>query len=90
MEDFINHVGRKVSDIKGAGGLITDVTISGILLQGLPNKEFSNFKPYISSIRDNLPRLKMELRRAEATIKEKKIRANSSNTSNSTLKALLA
>jgi hypothetical protein len=76
MEDFINHVSRKVSNIKGVGGLIIDITISGILLRGLPNKEFSNFKPYISSMRDNLPRLKMELRRAEATIKEEKIRAN--------------
>jgi hypothetical protein len=90
MEDFINRVSRKVSDIKGAGGLIADVTISGILLWGLPNKEFSNFKLYIGSMRDNLPRLKMELCRAEATIKEEKIRANSSNTSNSTLKVLLA
>ena len=90
IEDFINHVSHKVSDIKGVGGLITDVTISGILLRGLPNKEFSNFKPYIGSMRDDLPRLKMELYRAEATIKEEKLRTNSSNTSDSTLKALLA
>ena len=41
-------------------------------------------------MRDNLPRLKMELRRAEATIKEEKLRTNNSNTSDSTLKALLA
>jgi hypothetical protein len=53
-------------------------------------KEFIYFKAYISSIRDNLPRLKMELYRVEATIKEEKLTANSPNTSDSTLKALLA
>ena len=90
IEDFINRVSRKVSEIKGVGGLIIEVTVSGFLLRGLLNKEFSNFKPYIGSIRDDLPRLKMELRRAEATIKEEKLRANGPNTSDSTLKALLA
>ena len=90
IEDFINRVSYKVSDIKGVEGLIIDVTISRILLRGLPNKEFSNFKLYISSMRDNLPRLKIELCRAEATIKEEKLRTNGSNTSDSTLKALLA
>jgi len=39
-------------------------------------------------MRDDLPRLKMELRRAEATIKEEKLRANGPNTSDSTSKAL--
>jgi hypothetical protein len=58
------------------------------MIRALP-KEFIYFKAYISSMRDNLPRLKMELRRAEVTIKEEKL-ANSLNTSNSTLKALLA
>ena len=41
-------------------------------------------------MRDNLSRLKIELYRVEVTIKEEKIKANSSNTSNSILKALLA
>jgi hypothetical protein len=40
-------------------------------------------------MRDNLPRLKIELYRVEATIKEEKLVANDSNTSNSILKALL-
>jgi hypothetical protein len=40
-------------------------------------------------MRDNLPRLKMELYRVEVTIKEEKL-ANSLNTSNSILKVLLA
>jgi hypothetical protein len=52
-------------------------------------KEFIYFKAYISSMRDNLPRLKIELRRAEATINEEKL-ANSPNTSDSISKALLA
>jgi len=41
-------------------------------------------------MRDDLPRLKMELRRVEATIKEEKLRTNGSNTSDSISKALLA
>ena len=67
--------------------MITDVTISGLMIRALL-KEFIYFKAYISSMRDNLPRLKMELHRVEATIKEEKL-ANSLNTSDSTLKALL-
>ena len=62
--------------------------MSGFLIRALL-KEFINFKPYISSMRDNLPRLKMELRKVEATLREEKLRVNSPNTSNSTLKALL-
>jgi hypothetical protein len=58
------------------------------MIRALP-KEFIYFKAYISSMRDDLPRLKMELRRVEATIKEEKLTANSLNTSDSTLKALL-
>jgi len=58
------------------------------MIRALP-KEFIYFKAYISFMRDNLPRLKMELRRVEVTIKEEKL-ANSLNTSDSTLKALLA
>jgi hypothetical protein len=52
-------------------------------------KEFIYFKAYISSMRDNLPRLKIELRRVEAIIKEEKLIANSPNTSNFMLKVLL-
>jgi hypothetical protein len=61
--------------------------VSRLMIWALP-KEYIYFKAYISSMRDNLPRLKMELRRVEVTIKEEKL-ANSPNTSNSTLKALL-
>ena len=68
--------------------MITDVIVSGFLIRALL-KEFINFKPYISSIRDNLPRLKMELRKVEATLREEKLRVNSPNTSDSILKALL-
>jgi hypothetical protein len=88
--DFINYISYKVSEIKGVRGFIIDITISRFLLYSFPNKEFSNFKPYISSIRDNLPRLKIELYRVEVTIKEEKLKANSPNTFNSILKALLA
>ena len=86
MEDFINRISRKVAEIKGSGGLIADVTVSGLMIRALP-KEFVYFKAYIGSMRDDLPRLKMELRRAEATIKEEKL-ANGPNTSDSTSKAL--
>jgi hypothetical protein len=88
IEDFINCISCKVAEIKGLGGLIADVIVSGFLIRSIPNKEYTNYKPFISSIRDNLPRLKMELYKAEVSVKEKKLRANSSNTSNSILKAL--
>jgi hypothetical protein len=87
MEDFINRISRKVAEIKGSGGSIADVTVSGFLIRALP-KEFVNFKPYIGSMRDDLPRLKMELRKAEATLREEKLRVNGPNTSDSTSKAL--
>jgi hypothetical protein len=88
IEDFINCISYKVAKIKGLGGLITDIIVSGFLIRYIPNKEYINYKPFISSIRDNLPRLKMELRKVEASIKEEKLRANSSNTSDSILKVL--
>jgi hypothetical protein len=88
IEDFINRISHKVAEIKGLGGLIIDVTVSGLMIRALL-KEFIYFKAYISSMRDDLPRLKMELRRVEAIIKEEKL-ANSLNTSDSMLKALLA
>jgi hypothetical protein len=90
IEDFINRISRKVAEIKGSGGLIADITVSGFLIRGIPNKEYTNYKPFIGSIRDDLPRLKMELYKAEASVKEEKLRANSSNTSDSILKALSA
>ena len=67
--------------------MIADVIVSGIMIRALL-KEYIYFKAYISSMRDNLPRLKIELHRVEASIKEEKL-ANSLNTSNSILKALL-
>jgi hypothetical protein len=90
IEDFINCISRKVTEIKGLRGLIADVIVSGFLIRSIPNKEYVNYKPFIGSIKDNLPRLKMELYKAEASIKEEKLRANSSNTSNSILKVLSA
>ena len=62
--------------------------MSGFLIRGLP-KEFVNYKLFISSIRDNLLRLKIELYKVEVSLKKEKLRANSSSTSNSILKALL-
>jgi hypothetical protein len=88
IEDFINCISYKVTEIKGLGGLIIDIIVSGFLIHSIPNKEYINYKPFIGSIRDNLPRLKIELYKAEASIKEEKLRANSSNTSNSILKVL--
>jgi hypothetical protein len=88
IEDIINYISYKVAEIKGLGELITDIIVSGFLIYNIPNKEYINYKPFISSIKDNLPRLKIELYKVEASIKEEKLRANSSNTSNSILKAL--
>jgi hypothetical protein len=88
IEDFINCISYKVTEIKGLGGLIIDVIVSGFLIRSISNKKYTNYKPFISSIKDNLLRLKIELYKVEASIKEEKLRANSSNTSNSILKAL--
>jgi hypothetical protein len=88
IEDFINCISYKVTKIKGLGELIADIIVSRFLIRSIPNKEYTNYKPFIGSIKNNLPRLKMELYKAEASIKEEKLRANSSNTSNSILKAL--
>jgi hypothetical protein len=68
--------------------LITDVIVSRIIIQALL-KEYIYFKAYISSIRDDFPRLKMELRRVKASIKEEEKLTNNLNTSDSILKALL-
>src|ERR1700683_1203409 len=88
MDDFINRISRKVAEIKGVNGSISDISISGYLICGLP-KEYDLYKPLLNSIRADVNKLKLELLKADASTKEDKLRGKTPNsTSDSTPKAL--
>jgi hypothetical protein len=74
MDDFINRISRKVAEIKGVNGSISDVSVSGYLIRGLP-KEYDLYKPLLNSIRADVDKLKLELLKADASTKEEKLRA---------------
>jgi hypothetical protein len=40
---FIDNISRKVAEIRGINGSISDVSISGFLIRGLP-KEYNLYK----------------------------------------------
>jgi hypothetical protein len=90
MDDFINRISRKVAEIKGVNGSISDVAVSGYLIRGLP-KDYDLYKPFLNSIREDVGKLKLELLIADAQIKVEKLRAQAPNiNSDSTPKALAA
>ena len=90
MDDFINRISRKVAEIKGVNGSISDVSVSGYLIRGLL-KEYDLYKPLLNSIRANINKLKLELLKADASTKEDKLRAKTSNFNpDTTSKALAA
>ena len=74
IDDFINRISRKVAEIKGVNGSISDISISGYLIRGLP-KKYDLYKPLLNSIRANINKLKLELLKADAFTKEEKLRA---------------
>ena len=74
MDDFINRISRKVAEIKGVNGLISDVSVSGYLIRGLL-KKYNLYKPLLNSIRANINKLKLELLKADTFTKEEKLRA---------------
>jgi hypothetical protein len=74
IDDFINYISCKVAKIKGVNGLISDISVSGYLIRGLP-KEYDLYKPLLNSIRANTNKLKLELLKADASTKEEKLRA---------------
>ena len=89
MNDFINRISRKVAEIKGINGLISDISISGYLIRGLP-KEYNLYKSLLNSIRANINKLKLELLKADASTKEDKLRGKIPNfTSDFILKILV-
>jgi hypothetical protein len=53
MDDFINRISRKVAEIKGVNRSISDISVSGYLIRGLP-KEYDLYKPFLNSIRANV------------------------------------
>jgi hypothetical protein len=88
IDNFINHISHKVTEIKGINGLISDISISGYLIRGLL-KKYNLYKPLLNSIRANINKLKLELLKANASIKENKLRNKTPNSiSNSIPKAL--
>jgi hypothetical protein len=88
IDDFINRISRKVAKIKEINRLISDISISGYLIRGLP-KEYDLYKPLLNFIRANINKLKLELLKANASTKEEKLRAKSpAFNSDITLKAL--
>jgi hypothetical protein len=74
MDDFINRISRKVAEIKGVNGSISDVSVSGYLIRSLP-KEYDLYKPLLNSIRADIGKLKLELLKADTSTKEEKLRA---------------
>jgi hypothetical protein len=78
MDDFINRISHKVAEIKGVNGSISDVSVSGYLIRGLL-KEYDLYKPLLNSIRADVDKLKLELLKVDASTKEDKLRAKTSN-----------
>src|ERR1700722_6195777 len=74
INDFINRISRKVAEIKGVNGLISDISISGYLIYSLL-KEYDLYKPLLNFIRANINKLKLELLKADTSTKEEKLRA---------------
>jgi hypothetical protein len=74
INNFINRISRKVAEIKGVNRSISDVSVSGYLIRGFSQK-YDLYKPLLNSIRANTDKLKLELLKADASIKEEKLRA---------------
>jgi hypothetical protein len=74
MDNFINHISRKVAKIKKINKSISDISVSGYLIRGLP-KKYNLYKPLLNSIRANINKLKLELLKADAFTKKEKLRA---------------
>jgi hypothetical protein len=89
IDDFINYISYKVAEIKGVNGSISDVSISRYLICGLL-KEYDLYKSLLNSIRANIDKLKLELLKADTSIKEDRLRAKTSNFNPDTTPKVLA
>jgi hypothetical protein len=74
INDFINCISCKVAEIKGVNGSILDISVSGYLIYRLL-KKYDLYKLLLNSIKANINKLKLELLKADAFIKEEKLRA---------------
>jgi hypothetical protein len=74
IDDFINRISHKIAKIKRVNRSISDISVSGYLIRELP-KEYDLYKPLLNSIRANVNKLKLELLKADASIKKEKLRA---------------
>ena len=84
----MNCISRQVAQIKGVGGYISNIIISGYIIRGLFNL-YTIYKLLVNTTRVDLEKVKLELLRAKASLKEDSLKRKSSST-NSTLKALVA
>jgi hypothetical protein len=84
----LNCISRQVAQIKGVGGYISNIIISGYIIRGLFNL-YTIYKLLVNTTRVDLEKVKLELLRAKASLKEDSLKRKSSFT-NSTLKALVA
>jgi hypothetical protein len=74
IDNFINRISHKVTEIKGVNRSISNISVSGYLIRGFP-KKYDLYKPLLNSIRANINKLKLELLKADASTKEEKLRA---------------
>jgi hypothetical protein len=84
----LNCISRQVIQIKGVGGYIFDITISGYIIRGLLNL-YAIYKLLVNITRADLKKVKLELLKAKALLKEDSLKKKPSFT-NFTLKALAA
>jgi len=84
----LNCISRQVAQIKGVGGYISNIIISGYIIRGLFNL-YTIYKLLVNTTRANLEKVKLKLFKAKASLKEDSLKKKPSFT-NFTLKALAA
>ncbi len=89
MEDYFNRISRQVSQIKGVGGTISDVATSSYIIRGLP-RTYDLYKPLINSVRADTEKVKLELLKAKAMLKEDSMKTRGNSQGDPTPKALAA
>ena len=76
IKDYLNRISCQVTQIKGVKGYIFNVTISGHIIRGLPNL-YAIYKLLVNTTRANLEKVKLELLKAKALLKEDSLKKKS-------------
>ena len=84
----MNCISYQVAQIRGVKSYIFNITISGYIIQRLPNL-YIIYKLLVNTTWVNLEKVKLELLKAKALIKEDSLKKKTSST-NFTPKALAA